>query len=104
MVSEIFHQTFPWYHLQKLIWPRDRDWETDVGLYFEIEEDKDAATFLEETGLSSLKIHLQFEPEARFNAYLDGGRPLNTLLGDYIVSSAGGYITTFTEQRPPTRS
>ncbi len=75
--------------------------ETDVGLYFEIEEGKDTATFLEETGLSNLKIHLQFEREEKFNTYLDGRRPLNTLLGDYILSSDGGYTTAFADQRPP---
>tara|TARA_Y100000592_G_scaffold30536_2_gene48652 strand:+ start:63562 stop:66453 length:2892 start_codon:yes stop_codon:yes gene_type:complete len=75
--------------------------ETDVGLYFETEEGKDAVTFLEETGLSSLKINLQFEPEERFNQYLDGNRPLSTLLGEAISSRTGTPAPSFFEQ-PPT--
>jgi hypothetical protein len=59
--------------------------ETDVGLYFEIEEGKDATTFLQETGLSSLRIHLQFEPEARLTADLNSNRPLGKLLANYVT-------------------
>lgn len=69
--------------------------EADIALYFQIEEDKDAATFLEETGLSELKIHLQLDLGARFEQYLDGGRPLDTLLGTRteMFSTGGAYMS-----------